>query len=316
MSNQIPLSGLTPEAGGVLLPAEQGEILANAIAQESGALSIAGDVRTTSSRRTEFPIWKGAPVAEFVGEAGTKPVTGAEFGAGTLNVKKQATIVLFTDEMIEDLQNGDLNVLVDSDVRKAFADLTDIHVVGRDSGGTVTPAFDSTLWNTTTSVEYDQSKQDGLALAISNAMGTLEANGYRDFGVIVASDVPQHLRNARQTGVSGGGTVQAAGALAQGLYQPTDPFYGVPWAMSTNLNKLGAAAAANNVVAYVVSRPNLHVRVRQDIRVSVSNQASIVTGGDTKSLWQENLTGLRYEARIGFFVHDLDRAVVKITNAS
>jgi hypothetical protein len=222
--------------------------------------------------------------------------------------------VTFTDEMIEDVQNGDLNVLVDSGVRTAIADIVDAHAVGKDSGTNITGSFDSELTATTQTVEYNASNQDGLALAVSAAMGSLEANGYRDLGVLVPGDVARHLRDARITGVSGGGTAAATvTALSQGLYAPnTDPFYGIPRAVSTNLNTLSESAGANKVIAVVVSRPNLHVRIRHDVRVKLSNEATV--GGT--SLYQNDLTALRYVTRLGFWVHDLNRAVVAITNGS
>lgn len=317
MANQIPLSGLTSAAGGVLLPPEQGEILANGVLQRTAAFEVAGDVRTTSSRRTEFPIWKGEPSAGFVGEGGVKPVTGAEFGAGTLNVKKIASIVLFTDEQIEDVQNGDLNVLVDTNVRKAIARVADAHAVGRDKGSAVSGSFDTELADTSASVELG-TNQDALALAVSAAMGTLEANGYddpADMALILAADAARHIRDARQTS---GGTATAT-AQAQALYRTNvDPTYGLQTAFSTNLNKITAAGTAGNVVGLLVYKPNLHVRVRKDVEVSVSREASVQVEGEEKarSLWQENLTGLRYETRIGFMAHDLNRAVVAIKNES
>lgn len=310
MANQSPLSGLTPEAGGYLLPDAQGEILAEGILQQAGALSIAGDTRVTSSRREVWPIWKGKPTASFVGEGGTKPVTGAEFAAGTLNIKKVASIVLFTDEMLEDVQGGDLNVLVDGGVRDAISDVIDANAIGLDSGSPIVGNFDTELVNTSAAVEYDGAAEDGLRLAVSAAMGTLEENGYSDFAVLVASDLPRHLRDARV--IPGGGT---AGTVPSNdpLYVSTvDPLFGLPRATSTNLNRLGETAGSNKVVAVVVSRPNLHVRIRKQVLVSPSTEATV----DGVSLFQNNLTAVRYETRLGFWAHDLDRAVVKITNAS
>src|SRR5687768_1670516 len=221
MANNTPLSGLSDAAGGILLPEAQGALLTKGVLQEAGALSFAGDSRTTSSRREAFTIWNGTPTAEFVGEGGTKPVTGGEFGGGTLNIKKVAAIVTFTDEMIEDVQSGDLNVLVDSGVRTAIADVVDANAVGKDSGTNITGAFDSELPATTQSVEWDSSRQDGLQLAVSAAMGSLGANGYRDFAVLTSGDTARHIRDARITGVSGGGTASATvSALSQGLYAP------------------------------------------------------------------------------------------------
>lgn len=308
MANQTPLSGLSDAAGGVLLTPEQGGILTEGLLQEAGAFAIAGDARTTSSRKETFAIWKGAPTAEIVGEGGTKPVTGAEFGAGTLNIKKIASIVTFTDEMLEDVASGDLNVLVDSGVRQAIADVADANAIGKDSGVNIAGAFDSELASTTQTVELGTG-EDALAVAVSAAMGSLEANGYSDLAVLHASDVARHIRDARV--VPGGGTLGTV-AGNQGLYQNVDPFYGLPRFSSTNLNRISAAGTTDAVVAVVAARPNIHVRIRHDVRVKPSNEASV--GGT--SLYQNDLTALRYVYRAGFFVHDLNRAVVAITNAS
>ena len=316
MANQIPLSGLTDAAGGYLLPDEQGQLLTTGILNQAAAFQVAGDVRTTTSRRTEFPIWLGEPTAGFVGEAGTKAVTGAEFGQGTLNIKKVASIVLFTDEQIEDVQNGDLNVLVDSGVRDAISKVIDQNAIGRNNGSAVTGNFDTELCDTTSKVELDLGKQDGLALAVSAAMGTLESNGYNDpsnMALILASDAARHLRDARQTG---GGTASAT-AQAQSLYVPNvDPLYGLERSFSSNLDRINGGAGANKTVALLVYKPNLHVRVRSDITVSASSEATVYDGSQTRNLWQENLTGLRYETRVGFYAHDLNRAVVRIANES
>src|SRR5215471_16627761 len=176
MANQIPLRESPSNAGGYLLPPEQGDLLTVGILKEAGAIALAGDSRATSAIKTQFPIWLGQPTAGPVGEGAAKPVTGAEFGQSTINIKKFATIVLFTDEMIEDVQSGDLNVLVDSGVRTAINDVIDAHACGMSVGTAITSVFDSWLQGTTASVEYQQAKADGLQLAISQAMGILEAN--------------------------------------------------------------------------------------------------------------------------------------------
>lgn len=314
MSNQTPLSGLSDAAGGITLPPAQGALLTNGILAEAGAFAIAGDARTTSSRREAFAIFNGTPTAEFVGEGGTKPVTGAEFSGGTLNIKKVATIITFTDEMIEDFQSGDLTVLTDSGIQSAISMLVDAHTVGRSGGSNVSTTFDNSLRSTTATVELDQSKQDGLQLAISAAMGTLEANGYSDLGVVLSADVSRYLRDARITGVSGGGTASASvTALSQGLYgQASDPLYGLPRAVSSNLDGVTTAGGSGKIAAYVVSRPNLHARIRHDVRVKPSNEATV--GGT--SLFQNDLTALRYVTRLGFWIHDVNRSVVAITNGS
>lgn len=317
MANAIPFSGASDAAGGFILPFEQGEILTQGILSESGALSLAGDSRATSARKEVFAIWLGRPTAGFVGEGGTKLATGGEFGAGTLNVKKVASIVLFTDEMIEDVQAGDLNVLSDAGVRQAISEVIDVNAIGMNNGTAVSSNFDATLRASTQMVEYDNTTQDGLRLAVSAAMGSLEANGYgnaSNMGVLLPGDAQVHLRTQRQI-LSGTTNVPLYGQVAN------DPFYGLQTAFSTNLKTLAstggtATGGTANVKAIVVYKPNLHVRVRKDVTVTSSKEAMVHDGTSNRSLFQENLTAIRYETRLGFTVHDINRAVVKIVDAA
>jgi hypothetical protein len=311
MPNQIPISGATPGAGGFILPTEQGDILTNGVLQAVGALQLCGDSRATSSRKTQFGIWLGAPTAGFVGEGAPKPVTGAEFGQTVMNVKKIATIVLFTDEMLEDVQAGDLNPLVDSGVRTAIADVIDANIIGKDNGVNITTNFDNALRATTAVVEYDQTKGDALARAVSAAMGILEGNGYGDtgsMGLLLGTGFGQILRDARSA-VDATQPIYGGGL---GL----DPTYGVQPATSSNLNKAGDAAAATNVLGYLVHKPNLHARIRKDVTVTTSTEATVNDGVSDRKLFQENLTAVRYETRLAFMAHDINRAVVAIVNAA
>lgn len=309
MANQIPFSGATPAAGGYLLPPEQGEILTKGVLEESGALSLAGDARTTTSRKTQFPIWLGTPTAAFVGEGNSKPVTGGEFGQAEINVKKVASIVLFTDEQIEDVQNGDLSVLVDSGVRKALAHIIDANAVGKENGSNISTNFDNALRSTSATAIELGTGADALQKAVSAAMGTLEANGYgnpADMGVLLTPTFRQAIRDARD-------------GNNRPLYDSgdsVDPLYGLSRAYSTNLSPASASAASTKVVGYVVHKPNLHVRLRQDVTVKVSTEATVNDGTDDRHLFQENLTAIRYELRPAFMVHDVNRAVVPIVDAS
>jgi hypothetical protein len=68
------------------------------------------------------------------------------------------------------------------------------------------------------------------------------------------------------------------------------------------------------VVGYLVYAPNLHMRIRKDVVVKTSSEATVFDGTALRNMFQENLTALVYETRLGFFIHDLDRAAVKLTN--
>jgi hypothetical protein len=307
MANQIPFAEGSGASGGYLIPDKQAGVLTNAILQEAGALALAGDRKATDAKKEVFTIWLGAPTAGFVGEGAPKPVTGGELGSASLNIKKIASIVLFTDEQREDVKNGDLDVLVDSGVRSAIADVADAHAIGKDSGTNISGSFDSMLRSTTATKELGTTA-DSLRLAISQAMAVLEGNGYKNqnqMGVLLTSDVNATIRDARK-----------AVETSDALYEGVDPVYGLDRQVSTNLNTLSEAAGANKIVAFVVYKPNLHVRIRKDVSVDISNQATVNDGSTDRHLFQENLTAVRYETRLGFLVHDINRAVVAITNAS
>jgi hypothetical protein len=407
MANQIPLSGATSTSGGVLLPPEQGEILVNGILVETGAIQIAGDARSTAARKTKFPIWQGRPTAGPVGEGARKPVTGASFGETSLNIKKFASIVIFTDEQIEDLQNGDLNVLVDAGVRQALSVATDADAVGLSAGSVLEKGqaqatggsvFDTPLLqNASCGIQIgvagqtieENTKETEIQKAVSAALGVLEENGYgnpANIGVLLGFGFQRALRDARdgfKRPLYDGGTFAG---------QAIDALYGLDRAHSTNFVNLSAPpltvkvktktaspnltveargtaplfvgqpitgagipagtviksltgltleetvielgklkegtsneyvavnataeasinAVVSRPVGVVVHRPNIHVRIRKDVSVAVSNEASIENEGVRYDLFQEDLTAIRYELRLGFMVHDATRAIVPL----
>jgi hypothetical protein len=311
MPNQIPLSGATNAAGGFLLPTRPAELLINGLLKEAGAIEMIGDARATNNRSESYPIWLGQPTAGFVGEGARKPVTGAEAGQTTMTVKKIASIVELTDEFVEDLQYDTFNALVDAGVRTAIRDVVDAHIIGKSAGTNVTTAFDTMLRSTTSTVELPASGGDRLRLAISAAMGTLEANGYgnpANIGLILPADIPQHVRDAR-----------TAFDATTPVYAESDPFYGLPVAYSTNLNTFATAFAAGVVKGFVVHRPNLHMRIRKDVTVAVSSEAAIddsAGANPPRYLFQEDMRALRYVMRCGFFAHDINRAVVALVDAA
>lgn len=402
MPNQIPFSGASNAAGAYLLPPEQGEILVNGILVETGAIQIAGDARSTSSRKTNFPIWLGRPTAGPVGEGAAKGVTGASFGQASLNVQKFASIIIFTDEQIEDLQNGDLNVLADAGVRQALSVAIDAHAVGL-SGGSVLAkgaaqgaqqgsVFDSPLLSCGASgVTIASTAETGVQEAVSAALALLEENGYGnpdDIGVLLGFGFQKVLRDARDGFKR---PLYDGGSFAG---QVIDPLYGLDRAHSTNLLALGAAAltlkgttvSANSKVTIttrgtaplfvgqpisdakgfipagtvikaltgltleetsielgkynaegvleavnatgteaapelvtvkkpvgvVAHRPNIHVRIRQEVILKTSNEATIENEGTKYNLFQNNETAVLYETRLGYLVHDPARAVVPV----
>lgn len=308
MANAIPMLAGTDASGGYLLRDEFGPVLINGIQRESAVMALAQTQRINTDRET-FPIYAGRPTAAFVAEGAAKGATGAEFTQLSVDVKKIATIVMYTQELLDDAV-VDPTVLVNADVRAAFADLIDSHALARNSAGTVATQFNSGLTSTTSTVEYVQANQDALAAAVSSAMQTIEANGYNPNGLILASDARANLRSARTA-------LDATQPLyTQGFNREPDTLYGLQINYSTNLQTFAGAAAAGRVIGLVGDFSGAYFVVRNDIQVAASNNATIDVSGTLHHLWQQNKVAVRWEMRLGFVAHDLNKRFVAILNAA
>jgi predicted phage gp36 major capsid-like protein len=147
MSNAIPLLEGTDGSGGYLVPDDIGRTLNKTIQRDSAVAGLAR-VDRLSGKRTQYPVYAGRPTAAFVAEGVGKGVTGAEFTEDTLNVKKIATTVIYTEELLEDARE-DPRALVNADVEGAFAYLIDGHALGYVAGSAIVGSFDSELTSTT-----------------------------------------------------------------------------------------------------------------------------------------------------------------------
>jgi HK97 family phage major capsid protein len=300
MANAIPLLEGTNTAGGYLVPDSVGEVR-----REAAAFQLARLDRVPGKRQT-YTVYAGRPTAAFVDEAAAKPVTGAELASVAVDVKKIATTVLYTEELLEDAVQ-DPRVLVNADVEAAFADLIDAHALGYANGAAIVSQFNSELASTTSTVELGTTG-DAFALAVSNAMATIEANGGRPSGILAASDIRSNLRDARSA-VETTNPVYTAG-----FNREPDSLYGLNIAYTSNLDAF--PAAAGKVAAVVGDFSHAVGVIRKDLNVRISDQATVDVGGTLHHLWQQNKVAAQWETRIGFFAHDLNRMFVAITNAA
>lgn len=308
MANAIPMLGGTDASGGYLIRDEFGAPLQNLINRQSAALSLS-QVQQINSDREVWPVYAGRPTAAFVNEAAAKQVTGAEFTQLSVDVKKIATIVLYTEELLADAQS-DPQVLVNADVAAAFTDLIDAHMLGYQAGTSITTSFNNSLRQTTQTVEFVQANKDALATAISAAIATVEGNGYTPNGIILPFDAKQHMRDARD-----------ASFTSQPLYTPgfarePNELYGLQLRYSTNLPTLAGTAGAGRVVGIVGDFAGSIAVIRNGLTMRASNQATVDVSGTLHHLWQQNKTAALWEMRMGYTIHDRDKRFVAILNAA
>ena len=314
MSNAIPLLEGTDASGGFLVPDGQGGIVfERGLNRQSAVAGMPGlRIRRVSGKREKLTEYVGRPVVATVAEGAAKAATGAEYAQVTLDMVKGAAIVMYTTELIEDAVE-DPTVLINNDVRAAFADWVDSNALGRNAAGAITGSFNSELSETSQTVELG-STGDALAQAISAAMAKIEGNGYTPTGAILASDGKAHLRDARTTGDA---SIPLYSGGVQNGFQQVDPvLYGIPLRFTTNLQTFAGTAASGRVVGVVGDFSQAVLGIRQDITVDFSDQATVDVGGTLHNLWQQNKVASRWEARMGFAAHDLNRSFVAIINAS
>ena len=142
MANAIPLLEGTAGSGGYLVPDNfAGLVFERGINRQSAVLGMPGlRVRRVSGKREKFTEYVGRPTVATVAEGADKPATGAEYAEVTLDIVKAATVVMYTEELIEDAQT-DPTILINQDVRAAFADYIDSNALGRNAAGTIVGAF-------------------------------------------------------------------------------------------------------------------------------------------------------------------------------
>jgi HK97 family phage major capsid protein len=297
MANQIPLLEGTNIAGGYLVRPEYGQTLINGLRRES-VLSRISSNETTATKQRKYAIYAGRPTAEFVAEAADKPITGAEFSEMSIDIKKIATTVIYTEELLEDAEE-DPTVFLSPDVIGGISDLVDAHGLGFAAGTAVTTQFNATLADSTTAVDYSKAKGDGIALAISNGMEAVEDGGYTPTHVVLDSRCRALLRNARQSGET------TAAVYTNGFEREPDTLYGLPIAYSSNLQN---PTVVDNVAGFVVAGQNLKLVQRKDITIRTSTEAVI----GTHNMFRQNKLAMLWESRLGFGIHDINDAVAKI----
>jgi predicted phage gp36 major capsid-like protein len=306
MANAVPLLEGTDASGGYLVSEHYGSTLQNTLRRESAVMALSRVDRVVG-RREKYAIYAGRPTAAFVAEGAAKAATGAEFSELVVNIKKIASVVMYTEELLEDARE-DPSVLVGADVEAAFMNLIDAHALGYQAGTAIVGSFDSELTNTTQTDELGTGG-DAFAIAVSAAMERIESNGGSPNGIVAASDVRAHLRDARATTYD-----PTSPVYTQGFNREPDTLYGVPIRYSSNLD--GFPAGAGKIAAVVGDFNHAVFALRRDITVRTSNQATIDVSGTLHNLWQQNKTAVLWEMRVGFAAHDINRMFSNITNAS
>ena len=301
MATSTPISSGSDSAGKLLiLEGQDTNVIYKPVASQSGTLQLSQPQRTTS-KVTKIPILANIDDPDVHVEGTPKKVGGAEFDKVELNVKDLAIIIAVTNQILEDALNNPLD-LITPEIATRFARKIDAGIVGKFLGTNLSsPIFDSKFnSDVTTSVNInDYDTGDSLRAAISDAMGEVEDNLYTPNGVLLSPSVRRNVRNAKRAADGAGDTDLVYNGL-------TDATWGLNTAYSANLNSITAADSANNVIGVVGDFTQLRIRVLDELTAMVSNEAAVTIDGDLTSLFENNMTAVRWEMRLGEVIQDTD----------
>ena len=283
---------IRPELGSSLLPREISELIFEDARTSSVVQQLARRVPLTLAGKT-IPYLDGRPQAAWVSEGGRKPVSDASLGTLTMDPKKLAVIVPFSQEYL-DSETVDLFDELRPMIAESFGFAFDLAALW----GVATP-FTAWIGETTNRVALGAGESSYVDLLAVMA-GVVEA-GYRLNGwayspigeVRLLGDVDSEGRPILTT-------VGEASFANRLIGRPATVGEGVDYVDTTptpderNLAVGGdwtkAAWGAIGEIAY-----------------DISDQATLTLSDDsTLNLWQDNLVALRAEAYHGYQQRDED----------
>lgn len=265
------------------LPAEVSSEIIQKVQEQSAVMQLARQM-TLPGRGVSIPVITGDPEAAWVGEGNRKPVSNASLSTKLLTPYKLAVVEVFSMEFVRDAK-----VLYDELIKRlplALAAKFDATVFG----GVDAPGdnFDTLAGATAQSI--NNNVYDGLVAADTD----VSTHGGIVNGYVIAPQGKGKLLGAKDStgrpifinSVAEGAIPMILGAKtlpSKGAYVPGDADESEP-------ETLGFTGDWNQAVYGTV----------EGVQISISDQATIVSGNDTINLWQDNMVAVRAEIELGF----------------
>ncbi|MBQ2680457.1 MAG: phage major capsid protein [Eggerthellaceae bacterium] len=280
----------------VLLPAE--------VSREIWAKTIEQSAFMQLARRIEMPgsgidiqTITGEPVANWVAETASKPVSTHTFGKKVIRPYKMAVIEPFSDEFVRDkraLYNECLNRLP-----KSLGKLFDGTIMGNSAPGTgfdalggcqkvsLIPQGTATVYGQFISVDAAIAQADGIMNGIALApqgksivLGATDGNGHPLF-------------------TAGPGSNTVGSILGADVY------------VNKGVYVAGTAGSAAAIVGIAGDFEDAVWGSVEGIKISKSDQATLtLADSSTISLFQENMVAIRVEIELAFAVKNADEFVL------
>lgn len=265
----------------ISLPADvTGEIIAK-VQEQSAIMRLARQI-TLPGRGVSIPVITADPTAEWVGETAAKPVSNSGLNTKVLRPYKIAVIETFSKEFTRDAA-----ALYDALIARlplALAKVFDATVIG--------------------AVNKPGSDFDNLAAATAQSIATDAYAG------LVAADTDIAAAGGIMNGLAL--SPQARGILLSAVDSTGRPLFlnsategavdrvlGAPVAMNKALYKAGTSSVPA-VVGIAGDWTQAVYGTVNGVEISITDTATLTSGDETISLWQQNMVAVRAEIEVGF----------------
>lgn len=285
-------------------------------AQEASVVRSLGTPTGVQLRGTDaVAVQTGYIEAGVVGEGEAKPVGNGAYGTAFIKPIKVAAISIVSKELAR-LNPAGIYDAIQGDIQNAIQRSFDLAVIHRRSAktGQLISGANPGIAETTQSVTLGTAaaNKGGLTADLISGYNTVVSNDgvFNGFNAF-AADPRFRGQLMGAVDVQGRPVFQASADLSS----PIDNVLGLPTAYGRSVSGQVGASADTNVRAIGGDWSALRYGFAEEISVSVSDQATIVDGGTTYNLFQQNMVAILAEAIFGWVVVD-PNAFVKYVQAA
>lgn len=255
---------------------------------EVGAINLArqaGGVVRTGLQTFNYPKITGEVSASTVAEGSAYNLQGVDFDAETIDLVKIGLALSWTDEFLRSTKSvAGVDAEIQARVDRAFGKAWDSNILGLENGSAAASSFAFDFASGVSSEVELTNSSEGIRDAVSAAVGEIyEETGLQANGVLLPSDAPQAIRDAKVTSTEDSGVTTTNASL---YGNASDPLWGLNSAVSHNLARIGDAEAGSSVMV-VGDFSTLRTLIHADVESELSRVASMdgVSGFETDRIY-------------------------------
>lgn len=269
---------LSRVSGSLNLPASDSGLIFAAVQKDSAFQKAARQISLPGTGTVIHNI--GKATASIVGETDVKPVSTPALASKTVSAHTFSVLVPVSNQLLSDAA-AVVNI-IRNEAPKAIAEKFDATVAGLAAAA---PSNFGAIGDATSQAVTDYA-------SFVAALGAVASNGGRPTAVVLSTKLFYEL-------------LAVTNDLGVAVFNITDTtINGVPYYLYDSADAEGFVGDFSRAVWGNV----------EGISVATSDSATIVDGETTINLFQQNMTAIRVEARLGFQIADIND-FVKITGA-